>query len=268
MFYSGPIGRDRYSLVESSGQNWSRNLTGRTQKAIPSASGRAVLLCIGQSTFAAHGEASQVTAGANVYNASPYDDRLYDCIDPPLGCTYQDGCGSIVGRIGDALISASTYSSVILLPIAVNGSAVADWAAGGAYNARISVALRRLANMGLAPTGVLWMQGEADTTAGTNQTNYGNALASVIATIRGPSDAPAFSGTIFVAQCSYVGGTGTSSAVRAAQAAAVNHGANIWAGPDADSLTGANRDSGGTHWSTTGANAIAGLWKDAIALNP
>jgi hypothetical protein len=54
-------------------------------------------------------------------------------------------------------------------------------------------------------------------------------------------------------------------AVQAAQLAAVNHPAGIWAGPNADSLSTANRKDG-THFNDTDADLYAGLWRTAACL--
>ena len=56
----------------------------------------------------------------------------------------------------------------------------------------------------------------------------------------------------------------TTGAIQAAQAGIVNHAAVIWAGPNADSLTGSNRQTDNTHFTDSGADAYAGLWQTAL----
>ena len=80
------------------------------------------------------------------------------------------------------------------------------------------------------PTAVLWQQGENDTGNATSQASYSASLASVITTMR----AAGYAGPVFIAQSSWIGGA-VSANVVAAQAA-VNHGANVWAGPNTDAF--------------------------------
>lgn len=199
------------------------------------------------------------------HNFSITDGGCYTANGPLLGCTgFAPTLGwpasNFASWLGDQLITGGIAQRVILVPIGVGGSIVADWASTGANNSRIQVTANRLAVAGLTPSAFLWEQGTSD--LGTSQISYTASLNSMIASVR-----TSFGSTlpIFIAQESWNAGS-TSAAVRAAQASVVNHASAIWLGPDCDSLNATNRQADNTHWNTTGASANAALWKTALHL--
>lgn len=203
----------------------------------------------------------------SITNGGCYIAPVSGSIDPLLGCTgfapNLPGVSAVGGHwagiLADSLITAGIAARVIIVPFGIGGSQIADWQVGGANNPRFAVMARRLALAGLAPSCIMWEQGESDNLGGTTQAQYTTRLASMLSTIQ------TLWPTVptFVAQASWINGT-TSAAVVAAQAAAVSHPL-VWAGPNADSLNATNRQSDNTHWNNTGAAAIAGLWKTALA---
>lgn len=189
-------------------------------------------------------------------------------IDPLLGCTgFAPNLpnpwpnGNWIGQLADQLITAGKATNVVIVPIGVGGSFVADWAAGGSNNPRITVAHARMVTAGLTPNAIIYGQGESDNGA-TSQANYTTRGNSMITTLR------SFWGTgipILINSESYIA-TLTDSNITNAQAAMVNHGNGVWAGANADSLVGnicgagANtncRQSDNTHWSVAGAYSIS-----------
>lgn len=189
----------------------------------------------------------------NIYNGG-----VYSAVNPLLGCTSL--AGNFPLRLGDKLINAGLFARVVFVPIAIGATPIAQWATGGALQDRIATAYRRCVAVGLPVTGVLWHQGETDADSVISQATYQAALSSVIDRTR----LAGFSEPFFVAKVAYPFNTSASN-VRAAQAAVINHGNEIWEGPDTDTLTGANRDGGNVHFSAaTGANNHADAWKTAI----
>lgn len=190
-------------------------------------------------------------------------------VDPLLGCSGNVSFGlpspwpngNWPGVLADNLITAGIANNVIVAPMGVGGSYVADWASGGSNNPRIGVMARRLTVAGLTPSAVLYNQGESDN-GHTLQAAYTASGNSMIAACKSFwSSAP-----IFIAQMSYINDL-TDANVTNAQAALVNHGSGVWAGPNGDSLTfaGGYRQSDKTHWSTTGGAAFAAAWKTSLA---
>lgn len=197
------------------------------------------------------------TNASKIDNFNIHDGGTYTAVEPLLGASGNLG-GNIFTRVADKLITAGVFARIILVPVAISGTTVAQWMSGGAYNARLTIACRRLAAVGLTPNAFIWMQGESD--AGTSQANYTSRLASVIGTPR----AIGFNAPWFIGKCTYIAGV-VDANVQAAQVAAAN-GVDIFAGANTDSLTGTavNRQGDNTHFTGAGAEAAADLWKTAL----
>jgi len=221
----------------------------------------AVVVTLGQSNSCntASGGAYTPTNTTKLQNLNLWDGGVYQAADPLLGCTQIDA--NWATRFGDQMISAGHYDRLILCPAGISATSIAQWAVGGIWNHRIGVVCKRLAALGLTPTIILWAQGEADAAGTTTQQQYIDRLTSVVNTFRGLGAKAPF----FVAQSTWQsGGLQTnSSAIRAAQAAIVNHNLGIWAGPDTDNLDNSYRRDG-THFNQFGAASAANAWQAAV----
>lgn len=200
------------------------------------------------------------THGSKVDNLNIYDGLLCQAIDPLLGCQLTGG--NIFLRVADLLIADGVFDRVILIPIGIGATSIANWATDPALYMRLVVAGRRAAAFGWPLTAYLWMQGETDTLLGTNQTSYAASLANLMAI---PA-AAGFTAPWLIGQSTMVNGV-VSSAVRAAQAAAVNN-INVFAGADTDTITGIANRYDLTHPTAAGAALMAPLWKSSIAAAP
>jgi hypothetical protein len=185
------------------------------------------------------------------------DGGLYAAVDPLLGCN--EAKGNTFGRIADKWITAGKYARVILIPIAIGSTYVADHAPGGVYNALYAVAFARAKALGYTVNGVFWQQGEQDNVAGTTTAAYEASLSGLISQQRGLGNTAPW----LLARSTYSTGT-TSSAIQAAYAALIN-GTTIFAGADTDSLGSSDRQADNTHLNATGADANATLWVNAWA---
>lgn len=213
----------------------------------------------------------------NIGDGQFYRAKSGGSIDPLLGCTgFPPNLpvtspwpnGNWIGQLADQLITAGKASNVIVVPIGVGGSFVADWAVGGSSNARVGVTFRRMQRAGLTPNAVIYGQGESDHGV-TSQAAWTASGSSMITTVH------SFWPTVPIAINveSWAGGS-VDANVANAQTALVNHTNFIWAGANADGLTastcgaGANlacRQSDGLHWSTAGAFSIATNVRAALA---
>lgn len=225
-------------IVNPVNQN-TNGLTPRASQSLNPAVRNLIIVGAGQSNMSDSPQASTYSpsnpTALDQFNIN--DGALYPAIDPLLGCSLNNGGGNPLLRLGDNLVTAGLFDRVVLASVAIDGTAVVEWETG-TYSTRLPVLFRRLAARGLvAGTNVtvivLWGQGETDTTNGTGQTAYTNSLNNVISATRSAG----FAGTWFVAVETYNTGS-TSAAVAAAQAAVVNHGSNVWAGPNADTIIG------------------------------
>jgi hypothetical protein len=196
-----------------------------------------------------------------------YDGAFYGIADNMLGSSYYQGTfgpGNISARVADLLVTNGSFNNVIVVNFAVGSTAIASWDVGGALYERGNVAMKRLAARGITPAttgvtfGYLWGQGETDKTAGTSQSAYTTSLNEVMAKLT----ASGFSGRFFICKETWIGG-GVSSAVQAAQVAAVN-GTTVFSGGDLDSLDATNRQADNTHFNDTGAAAAATIVYNAM----
>lgn len=230
----------------------------RENAAIVAGQATAVIVVSGQSVSANYAANLYTPTHTSVHNFNIYDGGVYQAKDPLLGCTGTSG--NWLGYLGDKLIVAGTFERVILVPISVGGTECARWAAGGDCNHRIVVVCKRLAAAGITPSAWLWSQGEVDVFLETTTASYQASLQSVIDTIRAQGvDCP-----VFVNQETWRIGV-TSDAIRAAQAAVVDHANGIWLGADFDTLDATYRQSDNIHFNDTGCDAAATLVQTAFA---
>jgi len=205
-------------------------------------------------------------------NMNVYDGAIYAAVDPLIGTSDQlsPSAGHPILRLADNLVTANLFDRVIIQPIGIGGTLIADWQTGFASN-RIRAALNRLKARGIvAGTNVtiiiIWGQGESDALAGVSQAAYTAGLTAVIADSR----AAGFTGTWFVAKQTWQNGV-ASTAIQNGQLAVINHGAGIWEGPNADALVGnacpgssACRVADNIHWTDIGSAAYASAWQTAL----
>lgn len=267
MFRSGYSAVDPFILNDSAGAAF-RDTGGKTLRStvINPAVKTLVLITAGQSQWTTITTSSFTpTSASAVDNLNIYDGALYNCAGPLLGAQYtpSGGSGNLSARVADLLVTNGIFDRVIVVPVAIGATSIAQWETGPLAT-RISVAIKRLAARGITPatTGVtfalLWGQGETDGVNGTAQAtwqaSFGNIKAAAIAA--------GFSGRFFVVKETWNGGI-TYSTIQAAQAAVVDN-VTVFAGGDLDSLNSSNRQAGNTHFNDTGAAAAATLVYNAM----
>lgn len=161
------------------------------------------------------------------------------------------------------LIDRGLYDRVITVPMAIGGTWAVEWK-NTAIKPWLGLRIKNVACMvqsyGLAPTHVVWMQGESDTSSANTQALYTAQLQAVIDNIRGAG----ITAPILVNVESWLNGA-TYAPVRNAQMSVagtngVIQGANI------DSLNNSYRYDG-THLNANGAVAVANMLADIIAAN-
>jgi|GEM_PF-845402 len=219
----------------------------------------AVILAFGQSNIGNEGDLSGLyVPGPGVYNFNFLDGRCYVAKCPLLGAGLNRS--NFVTRLGDLLVRRKIYDCVLLVPIALGGTYIADWAPGGRANLRLMITLELLRRLGITITHAIFQQGEAEG----NQINADGAawarnFDSVVKAVRlYGMEAP-----IFVAQCS-ICCCDPNEIIRAAQRSVVDPARGIYAGPDTDTIRRDERWDG-CHFSLTGLEKAAQLWFDTIA---
>jgi hypothetical protein len=221
-----------------------------------------VLLIIGQSNGGNHGE-TRFAASRAIFNFNLFDGLCYEACDPLLGATGDGGSPWCI--LGDALVDGGLAKSILLCPLSVGGSTVADWAPGGPYQHRLTYGITRLRQAGFEPSCVFWHQGEADALYGTSEEEYTSAFRNLACSLRDIGvRAP-----IYVATVSYFaipeGYSHNQAIIRRAQQSLISPREGILPGPDTDMI----RDRfDGCHMGCAGLRQHARMWQDCLARQP
>jgi hypothetical protein len=212
----------------------------------------AVLLLIGQSNAANFQGQRHQSGDDRVVNF--LDGRCYRAASPLLGADGQRG--ETWTLLGNKLVQAGFYDSVILIPAAVGGSSVRRWAAGGDLNAMLKAVIGGVKSR-YTVTGVLLDQGARDFALRTSEDQYRSDLKSLIDTVR----AEGIRAPFFITRCS-VGGTNWTedNPVARAQASLVDSRNAVFDGPNTDrDVTPLDRYDG-YHFGASGQEKFAGAW--------
>lgn len=258
-----------------------RNAAGREPRSPTSSLRTLTIVGAGQSNISNSGDFEYVPVNGTVENLSIVDGGVYAARDPLLGCSSgisSTGMGFVggnwLGQLGDKLIGAGWCDRVVLVPIGVDASSIQNWAPDRTppianLTHRFDVARRRLGMAGLTADAIVWMQGETDALLpGVTQAFYQQWLGDLIAASR----TFGFTCPWFVCVTTHTGFPGNpmtnQAAIRAAQAAIVDHGLGIWAGPDTDAFTGASyrQTADDTHLNSNGADQVAAAMVDKLGL--
>ncbi|BAH76331.1 hypothetical protein DMR_28400 [Solidesulfovibrio magneticus RS-1] len=181
--------------------------------------------------------------------------------------------GSSWPRLGDKLIAGGFYDAVIFANIARGGSSILEWGPGGRHNAVLLASLDSLAKAGLAPTHVLFHQGEADCALGVAGPDYADMLAAVIDQIRSkvgpaPDVVVARTSQYFDLVCGDAANPAcfkTCPALIQAQTAAADPQRHVLSGPDTDRLVPYSDRNDGYHFTAQAADRFAEAWLPLLA---
>lgn len=176
--------------------------------------------------------------------------------------------GSAWTRLGDRIVASGLYDAVLLVDIGRGGSSILNWGARGDLNPLLLDALDALRASGLGPTHVFFHQGEADCYLGLSSEEYAIVLDTVLDAVRARV-APDCD--IFVSRASLFldpvcgnrqspGCYRSCPGIIAAQTAAADAGARIFAGPNTDLLVPWFDRNDGYHFTARAADRFAAAW--------
>jgi Carbohydrate esterase, sialic acid-specific acetylesterase len=213
---------------------------------------------------------------SSIFQLNIYTGKIYPAVDPLLGTnintTVPLGVGHPTLREADAIITAGYFQRVYIVPNGIAGTSVANWVTSGEAQL-FPVTVSRLIQKGILcgttniTCVIVWGQGEADNELGTSQASYTNSFNTLVTNVA----TAGFVGHWYVAKQTYFAGT-TSAPVQAAQLAVVNS-TTVFAGPNADALSGsvcgpsvnaACRQTDNVHWSDNGSFSYAAAWVTAL----
>jgi hypothetical protein len=227
---------------------------------VPCASGgrTMVALALGQSNTGNHGE-TLYRPRRDVVNL--FRDTCYRAEDPLLGPTGDRG--SIWTRLGDLLINAGMFDRVVIIPIGVGSTAIADWVPGGYLHPRVTNAIGEARRAGLAITHVLWIQGGSEKMSRGDaavRERYKRDFRSLVGSLREKG----VTAPVYVAVGS-IGMDGFKPDIQQAQRELADPAAGILAGPDTDSLHAVEENRWEVvHFSPLGLDRCARAWLEAL----
>jgi hypothetical protein len=214
-----------------------------------------VLVVAGQSNAANHGQPrGRSAAGSYAFSV----DGLFRLQDPLPGASGPGGSPWPHWAARRQL--AQPGRQIVVASIAQGSSAVADWIDGGVHAQRLPQLQAALRGEGLEVDALLWHQGETEAWRGGDPSAYAAALHRWIASVRSLG----ITAPVYVCLTSRDGQGVINPAIRQAQASVWNRAANVFAGPDTDSLGSAYR-SDGVHFNELGLHAFASLLERAMA---
>ena len=188
--------------------------------------------------------------------------RCYVAASPLLGST--GFAGELWTLLADQLIDAGAFDHVILAPVAVGASNVAQWAKGGALNASMIPLLQDLTTH-YRVTHVLWHQGESDFALKTDPARYKEQFLSFVETLRvNAVDAPIFVST--ATRC--LPGWSEPNAIETAQRDLASIKPAFEPGVDTDKLLEAQDRYDDCHFADSGEVKTARAWAAILAQHP
>jgi hypothetical protein len=215
-----------------------------------------VLVTFGQSNAANSGPA-RFGGSPGIYNFNPFDGRCFEAQDPLLGAG-GDG-GSVWLPLARQIIESGLAANVVIAPIALGGTRVADWAPGGRLSGRFARMQEAAMGAGLRANAILWHQGESD-----RDSRAADYRASFLAMVRAIRDSGS-TAPIYVARATRCGSL-VSREINEVQRE-LGHGhaeLGLREGPDTDTLAQPVwRD--GCHFTRAGIVRHAGLWFGILA---
>lgn len=281
---SGAAPVDRFQLSAETIASINQDTGGKTlsSQTINTGIRNLVMLLIGQSLCEGIVPTAYTPANpTKLDNLNQADGAIYRAADPLLGTAYSIAAGVPYSgpanpylRVADTLVTNNKFDRVILVPGCIGATTVADWAPGGKFGGNFQVMMNRLADKGIvAGTNVtiigIYAQGTTDAFAGTSQANYTNGLNAFITASR----ASGFNGLWFINTESW-NGAAVNSAIQNAQAAVVNHGANVWAGANQDTIINNTCSASACriakdllHWTDAGSTTLAAAVVTALGLS-
>src|ERR1700733_9082827 len=235
---------------------------GKTEAPCPKQTPRtAVLLIAGQSNAAnSAAQRHQTRHPDRVLNFM--GGRCYVAASPLLGST------GFVGEpwtlMADELIEQGAFDRVVLAPVAVGGSNIAQWAKGGALNMSMIPLVQDLVTH-YRVTHVLWHQGESDFALRTDPARYEEQFLSFVDTLRANAvDAEVFVST--ATRC--LPGWSDPNAIQKAQKELVAAQSSFRPGVDTDKLLSPQDRYDDCHMAESGEVKTAKAWAAILAPRP
>jgi lysophospholipase L1-like esterase len=222
-------------------------------KQVLYADSTAIILTLGQSNSANHGQGTYQCRNKQIY--SYFNGVVYKAQEPLIGAS-GNGCG-VWTRLADLLIDHRLYNKVIIIPIGIGSSTVQCWSEGNC-NKKLQDALQFIKSDSIRVTHIVWHQGESDNIENTSKDIYKNRLAEVLKQIRSFGITAPF----YVCTATYHPSitqkwNGIDTAIQSAQKEFVLENKGVLHGPNTDLIDLAADRYDGVHFSERGLDKFA-----------
>lgn len=214
-----------------------------------------VALVFGQSNAANYGESTYASKG-DVYVLS--NGKCFNAVDPLKG-TDGNG-GSVWSRLGDKIIDAGLYNSVLFVPFGVGGSDISQWARDDAYRRKIINAINDIKANDFEVTHILFHQGETDSRIYREKNRYKQLFGEMLALIRSQDIGAPF----YLSIATYCDSR-INPEIQAAQRELVNESDGIYPGPDTDTITGEEYRLNNCHFTNIGLDVFSQMWLEVLS---
>lgn len=216
----------------------------------------AVLLLIGQSSAANRaGQKYRSAHGERVVNYA--DGKCYIAESPLLGASGTDG--ESWTPLGNKLLDAGLFDTVVLVPFAIGSTSITRWQAGGDLNAALMQALPTSYRI----THILWHQGETDYDDGKlSGDDYRRMFYSLVDTLRSRTDAPIYP-CVATRPCDATKWT-PDNEIAQAQRALPDPARKVFAGVNTDMLLEYLDRYDGCHFGWSGQEKFANAWIEIL----
>ncbi len=146
------------------------------------AQNEAVLLVLGDSNVTA-ADVTPEAGVTNVFSMNPGNGLCYPATDPLAGSLAHKG--SAWTRLANKMVKEKRYDRVLLVPVMLAKSSIADWKSDGKIFLRVKSLLASLSKQQISVTAVIWQQGQGNDNSIGKPEDYVAAVKELTLALRG-----------------------------------------------------------------------------------
>jgi hypothetical protein len=218
-------------------------------------------LILGQSNAAnAGGQRFQSKAGTRIINF--HAGKCFIAASPLLGSTLF--YGEYWTLLGNKLVEANIFDTVVLVPAAFGRTEIAQWVPGGDLDRAFRQTISDMNLAGYRPSHVLWQQGEQDFFYGTDQATYESRFMAMLGTLRDKGiTAPMF--VSVATKCNVLRHYNAPNPIQRALRALPGKLPGVFPGVDTDALLTDLDRYDDCHFSASGQHKVADAWFELLS---
>lgn len=211
-----------------------------------------VILVLGDSNIVA-GELPAAPRLATVFNVNPINGLCYPAREPMMGTIANPGSPWV--RLANALVESNSQKEVLLVPVMLPSSSIADWKKDAPVSTRLQNMLSALKKQDITIHAVLWQHGQKNDELITQKEQYQTAFADIVETLRSNG----ITAPVYVAKSGSCPGK-HAGPVWDAQTAIMGSAPDVLAGPDLSKLSPEHFNADQCALNEKGLDAYVQLW--------